>query len=257
VTPSFLFSVNRQELNEDPDKGGIPTDRQIDPNTLLWSPPVYAVGFGQQSTGTVYRWHDGQVSRATDVSSNVAGLTQFKAVTMFWCNPFNQFVVTEGDVRLRDLPGSPPHQDRWYPLCFHHLDTVSYLDFAGEYNYLAGNKTGFIRRLGLDSYQNREDNAPRAGGLAGNLAMLVGLIAFSCRTGDLDRVLIDDKAWRHHQWRGHERRHGRKSNVKIRPVVPVLINGRARCKRLIRHGLSRPSKPRRLHSSGARPNRMA
>jgi hypothetical protein len=186
--------------------------------------------------------------------SNGAGLTQFKAVTMFYCNPFNQFVVTEGDVRFRNLPGSPAPQDRWYPLCFHHLDTVSYLDFAGEYTYLAGNRSGFIRRLGLESYQNQEDNAPRAGGLAGNLAMLVGLIAFSCRTRDLDRVLIQDKAWRHHQWRGHERRHGRKSNVKVRPVVPVLINGRARCKRLVRHDLSRPSKPRRLHSSGARRN---
>lgn len=254
MTPSFLFSVNRQELNEDREQGGIPTDEQIDPKTLLWSPPVYGIGFGQQSTGTVYRWQDGQVSRATDVSNGTAGLTQFKAVTMFWCNPFNQFVVTDGDVRFRNLPDSPTPQDRWYPLSFHHLDTVSYLDFAGEYPYLAGNRAGFIRRLGLESYQNQEDNAPRAGGLAGNLAMLVGLIAFSCRTADLDRVLIDDKAWRHHEWRGHERRHGRKSNVKVRPVVPVLINGRARCKRFVRLDLSRPSKPRRLHSFGATRN---
>jgi hypothetical protein len=42
--------------------------------------------------------------------------------------------------------------------------------------------------------------------------------------------------------------------VKIPPVVPVLINGRARCKRLIHHGLSRPSKPRRLNSFGATRN---
>jgi hypothetical protein len=211
VTPSFLFSVNRQELNEDPEEGGIPPAQLIDPNTLLWSPPVYSAGFGQQSAGTLYRWHDGRVSQAADVSSS-AGLAPWKSVTMFYCNPFNQFVVTEGDVRTRNFPGSPAHQDRWYPLCFHHLDTVSYLDFAGEFPYLAGNRAGFIRRLGLESYQNQEDNAPRAGGLAGNLAMLIGLIAFSCRTGDLDRVLIDDKAWRHQQWRGHDRRHGRKSN---------------------------------------------
>jgi hypothetical protein len=211
VTPSFLFSVNRQELNEDPEEGGIPPNQQIDPNTLLWSPPAYRAGFGQQRPGTMYRWHDGQVSRATD-APNGAGLTLFKAVTMFYCNPFNQFVVTDGDVRFRDLPSSPAPQDRWYPLCFHHLDKVSYLDFAGEYTYLAGNRAGFIRGLGLDSYKNQEDNAPRARGLAGNLAMLIGLIAFSCRTGDLDRVLIDDKAWRYHEWRGHDRRHGRKSS---------------------------------------------
>jgi hypothetical protein len=42
--------------------------------------------------------------------------------------------------------------------------------------------------------------------------------------------------------------------VKVRPVVPVLINGRARCKRFVRLDLSRPSKPRRLHSFGATRN---
>ncbi|KAE9364447.1 hypothetical protein N431DRAFT_355435 [Stipitochalara longipes BDJ] len=210
VTPSFLFVVNRQDLNENPDQGGIPPDQSID-QSGRWSPPVYAAGFGQQSAGTIYRWRDGQVSRATDTASSI-GLRPWKSVTMFYCNPFNQFVVTEGDVRSRNLPDCPPPQDRWYPLGFHHIDTVSHLDFAAEYTYLAGNRAGFIHRIGLDSYTNRQDDAPRAGGLAGNLAMLIALIAFSCRGGDLDAVLIDDRAWRHCQWRGHQRRDGRRDS---------------------------------------------
>jgi hypothetical protein len=214
VTPSFLFVVNRQDLNEDPDHGGIPPQALVDPNNGFWSPPSVAQGFGAQIAGTVYRWHDGRVTRATDTPTN-AGLTLFRAVTMFYCNPWNQFVVTEGDVRLRNMEGSPAPQDRWYPLGFHHMDTVSYLDFAGEHLCLAGNRAGFIHRLGLDTYQNREENAPRAGGLAGNLAMLIALIAFSCRSRDLDAVLIEDRAWRHQEWRGHNRHDGRKLDTEV------------------------------------------
>lgn len=215
VTASFLFHVNPQALNEDPEAGGIPP--RVDRTTGLWTPPEEAAGFGPQTQGAVYRWHNGVVTRASEVTSN-AGLTPFRAVTMFYCNPFTQFVVTDGDASSRNMEGAAAPQDRWSPLGFHHLGSVSYLDFAGEHPYLAGNRAGFIRRIGLDSYQAREENAPRAGGLAGNLAMLIALIAFSCRSRDLDAVLVEDQAWDYLQWRGHDRRNGCQLNVNVMPM---------------------------------------
>ena len=114
------------------------------------------------------------------------------------------------------MPNYPPPQDKWYPLGFDYgANTVSYLDIVAEHNCLAGNRAGFIRRLGLDSYSNPEDNAPRAGGLAGNLAMLVALIAFTCGTRDLDAVLIRDQSWHRLSWTEHAQRHGRKMTLEI------------------------------------------
>ena len=235
-----MFRVNDQRLNDDPQQGGIAPTTLVDPITGYWSPPLYANGFGEQTAGTWYRWDDGRVSRATDVPAN-AGLTLFQAVTMFYCNPWTQFVVTDGDVISRNVADGLPPQDRWYPLGFHHLGTVSYLDFAAEHLVLAGNRAGFIERLGLESYQNRDEHPPRAGGLAGNLAMLIALIAFSCRRRDLDAVLINDRAWRNHEWRGHHRPDGRKFGNEVMPVVFVLIYYRAERKRCI--CLGRPRLP--------------
>jgi hypothetical protein len=84
VTPSFLFQVNRQDLNEDTQAGGLAP--QTD-SSGFWYPPVYAAGFGFQHTGTLYRWENGVVTRATDAHNN-GGLTLYRAVTMFYCNNF-------------------------------------------------------------------------------------------------------------------------------------------------------------------------
>ncbi|PMD37411.1 hypothetical protein L207DRAFT_432780 [Hyaloscypha variabilis F] len=209
VTPSFLFLVRSQELNEDTEAGGLAP--RTDPSGF-WYPPVYAAGFGAQQTGTLYRWDDGAVTRATDTLKN-SDLTLYRAVTMFYCNPFYQFCVTEGDASQRNMPDCPAPQNRWYPLGFEYGDntdnTVSYLEIVAEHNCLAGNRAGFIHRLGLDSYSNPEDNAPLAGGLAGNLAMLVALIAFTCGTQDLETVLIRDRSWHHLSWREHGQHDGR------------------------------------------------
>jgi len=84
VTPSFLFRVNRQELNEDTQAGGLAPQTDL---SGYWYPPVYAAGFGAQETGILYRWDDGVVTQATDAPNN-GGLTLYRAVTMFYCNPF-------------------------------------------------------------------------------------------------------------------------------------------------------------------------
>jgi len=137
--------------------------------------------------------------------------TSFGGNADSFCYP--EFIVTDGDASQRNMPEQHPPRDGWYPLRFDYVNTISYLNLEGDHNCVTGNGARFIHGLGLESYADREDNAPRARGLAGNLAMLIGLIAFSCRTQDLDAVLIDDRAWRHHKWTDHSRLDGRKLDL--------------------------------------------
>jgi hypothetical protein len=201
-------------LNEDPDEGG--TVPRVDENGR-WYPPVYRAGFGAQVPGTVYRWENGIISIAAGYqwyngygyTPNNEFLEIYRAMTTFYSNPFDQFLVADGDASTRDMPTAQWPQDRWYPVTFHHQQNLTRVDFAGDQQYLAGNGPDFIQQFGLGSYQNQDHSPPASGGLAGNLAILIALIAFSCRTQDLHTVLIEDRAWRNYRWRGHNRRHGR------------------------------------------------
>ena len=196
--------VDRLRLNElSPDGGISPRYDSVG----HWSPPLYAAGFGERRQGDLYRWDGGVISQA---STPNGGVGLYRAVTMCYCNPFYQFVVADGDASVGGWvdPAVNEPQIRWCPISYRHHDAVSYLDFAGEHDYMAGREARHIHPLGLDSYQNRDTNAPRSGGLAGNLAMLVGLVAFSCRGRDLERVLVDDRAWYRYNWAGHRRGNG-------------------------------------------------
>ncbi|PVH77892.1 hypothetical protein DL98DRAFT_517042 [Cadophora sp. DSE1049] len=210
---SFLFVVNGITLNEDPrDNGVLP---RVD-DYGRWLPPAYAAGFGPQNRGTVFRWSNGDISIATGYrwddgygrTPNGDTLEIYKATTMFWCNPFYHFMVATGDATTRDIADTVP-EDTWYAINFHHEDTLSRLDYVGD-QYLAGKDRSFIAQLGLGAYQQQDEDAPKSGGIAGNLAMLIGLVAFSCKRRDLDQVLVGDRAWHGYRWHGHGRSHGRK-----------------------------------------------
>lgn len=128
---------------------------------------------------------------------------------MFWCNNWTQFVAAPGDASMRDMASSDASAalDRWWPLNFFHDGSLSRIDIPGDEVVLAGTGS-WIHRLGLDSYSNRD--ASDSGGLAGNLALVIALIAFSCEARALDTVLREDRAWRHRRWRGHHHRNGSK-----------------------------------------------
>lgn len=66
--------------------------------------------------------------------------------------------------------------------------------------------------LGLEAYTDAD--APQHGGLSGNLAILIGLIALSCRSRDFDTVLLVDRAWQNFHWRGHNHQHRRELTLK-------------------------------------------
>jgi hypothetical protein len=130
---------------------------------------------------------------------------------MGYCNPWAHFLTATGDASTRHMALSADPDNRWWPLTFRHNGALSRVEEIGEEQYLAGTRAAWIDDFGLGAYSNR--HAPASGGLSGNLAALVALIAFSCKPDQLDNVLIADRAWRHHRWRGHYRPDGRKLNT--------------------------------------------
>jgi hypothetical protein len=206
---SFLFGINSLPVNED-------LTPRTDGNGR-WVPPIYQAGFSPQVRGRIFRWHSGAVNAAPEYQwyegrgwgPGNTQLTDYRASTVFYCNRFDHFLTAQGDASMRDIANSPFPYHRWYPLTFEHHEGLSRIDFSGE-QHLAGSGAGWLNHLGLGAYDNQDPNALIAAGLAGNLATLIALLAFSCGFHDLDTVLLTDSAWRNYQWRGHNRQHGRK-----------------------------------------------
>lgn len=209
---SFLFVVNELPVNEDPYEGGaIPRPDEYG----RWLPPTSRAGFSPQIPGRMFRWSDASIASANGCqwyNGNGWGpgnipLTPYRTTSMFWCNEWTQFLTADGDVSTRDMGSSPIPLHRWYPLTFDHDGTLSRVGEAFEGQYLAGTGAHWMRQLGLSSHDPH--HAHQSTGLAGNLPTVIGLVAFSCRAANLDAVLLNDRAWRHYDWRGHNRAHGR------------------------------------------------
>lgn len=119
---------------------------------------------------------------------------------------------------------SPHPRNRWWPLTFEHEGSLVFNEETGQESYFPGSisrvqETGqqsylagsgaWTKDLGLGSYKD-EYTGP-AGGLAGNLAIVLGLVAFSCKSRRLHDVLIQDRALRSGaRWEGHNHSDGRK-----------------------------------------------
>jgi len=181
-----------------------------------WSPPLYRNGFRQESRGKLYRWEDGIISPANDCrwsnnafrTSNNARLTQYRCSTLFF-NGLVQFVTVPGNASQFDIATEDPHQ--WLPLTFHHDSGLSRVSEAGPEVYLEGNGLDWINNLGLATYTHLYRHTVPHGELSGNLAIIVGLIAFSCVATEFENVLLSDQAWRGCRWAPHGRRDGRES----------------------------------------------
>ncbi|TVY73453.1 hypothetical protein LSUE1_G007726, partial [Lachnellula suecica] len=223
---SFLFSINPLPVNEEPSNGGVaPRSDQHG----RWLPPLYQAGFATQGAATLYRWQNGIITPAPGYQwyngawwwGNRAAATFYRANTMFYCNPFDHFLAAQGDVSMRDMATAPFPNDRWYTFNFHHDEyALSRLDLGGAEPYLAGNGPRFIEQLGIGSWRNPDTDAPISGGLAGNLALLIALIAFSCRSQNLDNVLRT--SWQNYQWRGHNHGSGRRERRGM--VVSIYLD---------------------------------
>lgn len=229
---TFVFAVNELPLNDDPNNCGV---APLHNGNGRWIPPVYSNGFGSQTAGRLYRWNsDGSVTSARDCqwyegqvwSSASELLTVYNTRTVFWCNGWAQFMLATGDASTRDVATSDHPHNRWWPLTFRHDDTplaLSRVEELGEEQYLAGSGRQFIADFGLGAYTPRD--APRSGGLAGNLAIIIALIAFSCQAARLDTVLLEHRAWRGRRWHSHGRSDGRKFPTVIKDILLISIPG--------------------------------
>lgn len=225
---SFLFNVNELHVNEDPENGGRPP--RVNENGR-WVPPIYRDGFLPQTPGRMFRWTNGYVEYAgTDYGwlngqgfayLNDEMLQHYGSTTLFWCNEFTQFQMMEADATTIDIATSDFPYNRWYPLTFRYERTLSRVSSSVEEQYLAGRDGTWIAQLGLQTYRHRSNHPTE--GLAGNLATIVALVAFSCTDEDtLYDVLVNNLAWRG-QLRIYDAEHGSKlSNPGRTRIIKTL-----------------------------------
>lgn len=175
-----------------------------------WTPPVYRAGYIYSNQETLYRWENGVINATdTEYESVFPSLTPYRTATVFYCDQWLQFQAALIDPSRYDMETAEPPFHRWYRLTFHHDAGISRVDIAGLEVTLAGTGAHWITPLGLDSYCTNASSVASQG-LAGDLSILIALIAFSCKSSDLQQVLLIDKAWNHNHWRGHNHRHGSK-----------------------------------------------
>ncbi|KAG9236535.1 hypothetical protein BJ875DRAFT_222616 [Amylocarpus encephaloides] len=226
---SFLFIVNELETNDNPEHEGSVETRFVDGR---WRPPIVSLGFFAQAPGRVFRWYNGTVYDASEYRWNashydtpekadgaiykrtISGAAEwpvyYRAATVFYCNRFDLFFTARGDASARDIVNGPP-EDAWHPLTFHHCNRISQVDHVGAHEHLYVREADWINQLLPNSYR-RETATSHSGGLAGNLAILISLVAFSCANDDdLYYVLVNDQSWAGHQWRRHNGQSGRTS----------------------------------------------
>lgn len=239
---SFIFVVNSVSTNEDPRSGGLP------PEYLegRWVPPSYARGFYRQEPGSVFRWHNGSITRLDDytwyhmpieadarntVANGIVAdsyrnpLTRYNAATVFYANPFINFRIALGDMTARDLY---KEGDIWHHLRFHHIGLyrdISFVDFAGSEDYISGSSThkSWHGQLLPEAYDcQEEDEGHDSMGLTGHLSILIALIAFSCSVEMLDNVLLRHRCWINRKWYPHNHRTGRRDKRGM--VVHVYLD---------------------------------
>ncbi|KAH9215887.1 hypothetical protein DL95DRAFT_435416 [Leptodontidium sp. 2 PMI_412] len=224
-------SINQLPINDDTSAGGV-APRSSDNGS--WIPPVYSNGFGPQVTGNLYRWEsNGTISPALDcqwvngsfMSRETAErdsheIQLYCTRTVFWCDPWAQFMVATGDSSSRHMQHSEEPHNRWWPLTFEHDRAMSRVVESGPSQYLAGSGAAWIADLGLLSHVPRR--APAATGLSGNLAILMGIIALSCPAEYFDTVLTTDRPLRRNRWRGHNRGDGRSNERGV--VVHIYLD---------------------------------
>lgn len=203
---SFLFAVKDLEINDDTQQGGIEPRADYD----HWMPPIYTAGYIYSPQASLYRWRNGEITAAdTDYESTFPSLTPYRTATVFYCDQWLHFQVAVIDPSRHNMATAEDHLHRWYRLTFHHDAGISRVDIAGPEVTLSGTAAHWASPLGLDPYCPNSDTVASRG-LAGDISILIALIAFSCSSDDLQQVLLNDEAWHHNNWRGHNYHHGSK-----------------------------------------------
>jgi hypothetical protein len=98
-------------------------------------------------------------------------------------------------MRVHETLLSLKSEDSWHPLSFRHENNISYLEHAGDQEFLVVRQASWIEQLLPNTYKRHTREGPANGGLAGLLPIIIALIAFLCRDLDeLYQVVIEDRA---------------------------------------------------------------
>ena len=200
TSTSFFFTVNELQINDDTQLGGVVPQALYD----HWTPPLYSAGFTRTFRERVYQWTDGVINNAGVNYETVSGTyTRYTTASVFYSDQMLQFRATVSDPTLHNIAEAEPPYHRWYRLSFHNEPGVSRVDIAGRDNFIHGTGATWVAPLGLENYCYPNTSTSANHGLAGNLGILIALIAFSCSPESLDNVLMYHRAWDSYMWRGH------------------------------------------------------
>ncbi|EGR49365.1 uncharacterized protein TRIREDRAFT_106467 [Trichoderma reesei QM6a] len=230
---SFLFVINELTLHDD--------DRlHRGDDWYNRVPPSEPRCFDREITGTVMRYHNGQVTEARGyqwlrgdfditrnawptgylyrydsadspmltVDGNFQCASVYKQLAVFSCNPLLPIAVLIGD------PLSASSLAR-VPLLFHHPDHQPGVSHAVHPDsrlrgggvmckFVAGASPSWMPSLVPKTYRNPYEPGPSRG-LSGELPIILGLMAFSeARSEGEDiarRIFLEDNRWRNGEWR--------------------------------------------------------
>ncbi|QYS94623.1 hypothetical protein H0G86_001952 [Trichoderma simmonsii] len=235
---SFLFVINELKVTKDDNY----TEGDGWYNRI---PRSNSCGYEGETPGRVMRYHNGRVTAASGyewhrddfnepawpaggvlmyTSDGIPMYTEdgtphyvavYKQLSVFSCGPFLPIVVVNGDPLTAD-PSSPESLSRT-PLQFHHPRDQEGISHAvhpestmqyglGERKYVAGANPSWMPGLVPAIYSNPYHPGP-SNGLAGELPIILGLMAFSESKdveGAVDRTFLGDGVhrgkWRDGQW---------------------------------------------------------
>ncbi|KAI1404958.1 hypothetical protein F4819DRAFT_446070 [Hypoxylon fuscum] len=238
---SFLFVVNEIQLAED-----YSTNQDEFGNVV---PHGIKSAYGPEKVGTVYRFHNGNISLATGfvwkrpgmghegrinkeivhdnrqlcIVPSLRFLTNtetiqptfipcfhYKTTSVFSRGPTLSPLSVELDVTTRDLETSHLPKTKLQSLSFRSDDCqVSRIARGGKNKRAVGKDASWIGTLVPSMYENLDEDAQHSKGLGGDLGVIIGLMALAEPPGHIDDAFLHH--WDDYRWTG-QRQSERKSH---------------------------------------------
>ncbi|KAM7188932.1 hypothetical protein V8F20_010344 [Naviculisporaceae sp. PSN 640] len=219
----FLFVVNEVTFNRNFNQR-FPVDswlNEIPPSAVeAYGPeivgPVFQYDCGRVSLAQEYYWYRQGAGFAGGIARHGANgsshfMLAYKTATVFSCSPHLPIIVSECDVSceptfvFHNAPLGGVEPARWNILSFIKQRGFSQVNAeARDSPYVLGGNPSWIPALVPKVYQNHEENAPRSTGLGGDLATIIGLMAFHGERERASEVFLAGN-WQQNRWHGSPR----------------------------------------------------